>query len=91
MGDAGQIILLGGAARAGLRGSVLLALLTKTSAPTMIESLADYPRWLVVACGTIVLAAAIWVVMKLLKWTLWLLLFAVLVTGLGTAAWLMMR
>jgi len=45
----------------------------------------------VVVCVTIVLAAAIWVVMKLLKWTLWMLLFAVLIIGLGTAAWLMLR
>jgi preprotein translocase subunit SecD len=57
----------------------------------MLDSLADYPRWVVVACVTIVLAAAIWVMMKLLKWTLWLLLFAVLIIGLGTAAWLVFR
>ena len=57
----------------------------------MLDSLADYPQWLVVACGTIVAAAAIWVLMKLLKWTLWVLLFAVLAIGLGTAAWLMFR
>lgn len=57
----------------------------------MLDSLADYPRWLVVACVTIVLAAAIWVVMKLLKWTLWLLLFAVLAIGLSTAVWLLWR
>lgn len=70
---------------------MLLALLSKLSASTMLDSLADYPRWVVVACVTIVLAAAIWVMMKLLKWTLWLLLFAVLIIGLGTAAWLVFR
>ena len=70
---------------------MLLALLSKFSASTMLDSLADYPRWVVVACVTIVLAAAIWVMMKLLKWTLWLLLFAVLIIGLGTAAWLVFR
>ena len=57
----------------------------------MLDSLADYPRWLVALCVTIVLAALIWVAMKLLKLTLWLLLFAVLVIGLGTAAWLLLR
>ncbi|MSU68930.1 MAG: hypothetical protein EXS40_10225 [Opitutaceae bacterium] len=66
-------------------------MLSKTSAPTILDSLADYPRWVVVACVTILLAAAIWVVMKLLKGTLWLLLFTVLIIGLGTAAWLMLR
>jgi hypothetical protein len=70
---------------------VFLALLSKTSAPTILDSLADYPRWVVVACATIVLAAAIWVVMKLLKWTLWLLLLSVVIIGLGTAAWLLFR
>ena len=70
---------------------MFLALLSKPSAPTILDSLADYPRWVVVACATIVLAAAIWVVIKLLKWTLWMLLFAVLIIGLGTAAWLMLR
>jgi hypothetical protein len=38
-----------------------------------------------------VLAAAIWVVIKLLKWTLWLLLLSVVIIGLGTAAWLLFR
>ncbi len=57
----------------------------------MLDSLADYPRWVVVAAVTIVLAAAIWVIMKVLKWTLWLLLFAVMIIGLGTAAWLLFR
>ena len=90
-GDGGQIILLGEVPPSGLRGPVLLALLSKLSASTMLDSLADYPRWVVVACVTIVLAAAIWVMMKLLKWTLWLLLFAVLIIGLGTAAWLVFR
>ena len=63
----------------------------RASAPTILDSLADYPRWVVVACATIVLAAAIWVVIKLLKWTLWLLLLSVVIIGLGTAAWLLFR
>ncbi len=90
-GGAGQIILLGDGGGTGLPRGVLLALLTKPPTPPMLDSLADYPQWLVVACGTIVVAAAIWVLMKLLKWTLWVLLFAVLAIGLGTAAWLMFR
>lgn len=70
---------------------MFLALLSKPSAPMILDSLADYPRWVVVACATIVLGAAIWVVMKLLKWTLWLLLLSVVIIGLGTAAWLLFR
>ncbi len=86
-----KIILLGAAARARLRGGVLSALFSIAPTPTMVDSLADYPRWLVLACVTIVLAGAIWVLAKLLKWTLWLLLGAVLLTGLGTAAWMFWR
>ena len=83
--------MLGAPARTALREAVFIALLSKPSAPTILDSLADYPRWVVVACATIVLAAAIWVVMKLLKWTLWLLLLSVVIIGLGTAAWLLFR
>ena len=72
-----------------LRGAVLLALFAKTT--TMLDSLADYPRWFAVACGTIVAALLIWVGMKLLKLALWLLLAVVLVVGLGTAAWLLVK
>lgn len=50
--------------------------------------LSAYPRWLVVAVGTIVVAFVLFVMMKLLKWTLWLVVFAVLVGGFAWAAWL---
>lgn len=60
-------------------------------APTMLESLADYPRWLVALCVTIVLAALIWIGMKLLKVALWMLLISVLVVGLCVAAWLLFQ
>ena len=68
---------------------MLLAVIAK--ATTALDSLADYPRWFVVTCGTIVAAVLIWVTMKLLKLALWLLIFAVLLVGLGTAAWLLMK
>src|SRR3954466_6583335 len=60
---------------------VLLAVLQ--NAQTMSDSLADYPRWFVVACGTIVLAVVLWIGMKLLKVMLWFLIATVLVVGLG--------
>jgi hypothetical protein len=50
--------------------------------------LSAYPRWLVVAVGTLVLAFVLWVMMKLLKWTLWIAVFVVLVGGFTWAAWL---
>lgn len=72
-----------------LVSGVFVALLAKTT--TMFDSLADYPRWFVVACGTVVAAVAIWLMMKLLKLTMWLLIGAVLAVGLGTAAWLLVK
>jgi hypothetical protein len=80
---------LGLAGPAGLRGVVLPAAFVQTT--TMLDSLAEYPRWFVVACATIVLAVGLWIGMKLLKLALWLLIGTVLVVGLGTAAWLLLK
>ena len=60
-------------------------------APSVFDSLADYPRGFVVACMTIVAAVLIWVAMKVLKWALWLLLITVLVVGGATAVALLLR
>jgi hypothetical protein len=51
--------------------------------------LSDWPRWLVVLVGTLVLALLIWIGMKLLKVALWLLFFAVLIGGCLWATWLL--
>jgi len=49
---------------------------------------ADYPDWLVVAVGTLVASAALWILIKVLRWALWLLVFGVLFCGLAAAVWL---
>lgn len=70
--------LLGLARPAGLRDGVLLAeVVTKTNR----IDLSAYPPWLQVLVGTLAAALVIWILMKLLKWTLWLLLLAVLIGG----------
>ena len=51
--------------------------------------LSGWPRWLVVLLGTLVLALAIWIGMKLLKVALWLLFFAVLISGCFWSMWLL--
>src|SRR5438309_954210 len=83
-----QIILLGAAARLRLRDIVLIALVKDS---VTVVDLSGYPQWLVVSGGTLVVALGIWVLMKLLKLTLWLLLFVVLFGGLGWAGWLLIR
>jgi hypothetical protein len=45
------------------------------------EPLADYPPWLVALGLTLLVALAIWVLSKVLKFALWLLFFAVLIGG----------
>jgi hypothetical protein len=40
-----------------------------------------YPVWLVVACGVVVAAFALWIFLKLLKVGLWLALIALVVGG----------
>ena len=88
-GDGCDCFLLGVVARPALRLGVLLAVIAQ--ATTMLDSLGDYPRWFVVACGTIVAAVLIWVVMKILKLVLWVLIASVLIVGLGTATWLLVK
>ena len=46
---------------------------------------------LAAALGMIVAAVLIWVVMKILKLVLWVLIASVLIVGLGTATWLLVK
>ena len=70
--------MLGVETHARLGDGVLLAeVVTKN----YFIDLSAYPRWLVVLVGTLIAAVAIWILMKLLKWTLWLLFFVVLIGG----------
>ncbi len=77
---AGQIILLGADRRDRLNGRMELL-------PVMLDSLAAYPSWFVVACVTVVLAVGIWALVKVVKWMLYALLALVLIGGLGMVVW----
>lgn len=66
-------------------------MLAEVVTQTYVVDLSAYPRWVVVLGGTLVAVVAIWVVMKLLKWTLWLLLLAVFLGGISWAAWELMQ
>jgi hypothetical protein len=57
----------------------------------MSDSLAQYPHWFVAACSLLVGIAVVWVLLKLLKAALWLLLFAVIATGVLSAVWYFFR
>jgi hypothetical protein len=45
----------------------------------MSDLLAGYPHWLVVACAVVVAAAALWLLLKLIKAALWILFYGVIV------------
>jgi hypothetical protein len=53
--------------------------------------LADYPHWFVVACVTIVAAVLIWLLVKVLKWTLWVILISVLLVGGAVVVGLLLK
>ncbi|MFI5356061.1 MAG: hypothetical protein ACHQ4G_01875 [Opitutales bacterium] len=58
------------------------------SPPPYLDSLAEYPRWFVVACLALLAAVGLWVAAKILKWTLYLLIAAILIGGGVAAVWL---
>jgi hypothetical protein len=61
------------------------------SLPPLFDSLAEYPRWFMAACLTVVTALVIWGLIKMLKWTLYLLLALVLLGGGGLVVWLLLN
>jgi hypothetical protein len=82
------MIFLGLAQCAPLRGGVLIAQVVTKS---YFVDLSAYPQWLVVLVGTLAAVLVIWIMMKLLKWALWLLFFAVLVGGVLWSAYLLVN
>jgi uncharacterized membrane protein YhdT len=57
----------------------------------MSDSLAEYPHWFVMACSLLVAIAVLWVILKLLKVALWMLVFVVVATGVLSVVWYLFR
>jgi len=57
----------------------------------MLDSLAQYPHWFVIACATLSAAVILWLVMKILKAAIWMLIFGIVVAGGATAIWLLFK
>jgi hypothetical protein len=57
----------------------------------MLDSLAEYPRWLVVACAALAAAVLLWFLMKLLKAAVWIMIFGILLVGGAAAIWLLFK
>ncbi len=58
---------------------------------SMMNSLREYPSWFVAICLCLTGAAAIYVLAKLVKFTLYTLLVLVLVGGLAASVWLFLK
>jgi hypothetical protein len=57
----------------------------------MLDSLAEYPHWFVVACATLAAGALLWLLMKLLKAALWIMIVGILLVGGAAAIWLFFK
>ena len=62
-------------------GAALVLLTGMTWLDAAIDSSSAYPRWLVVAVGTLMAVVLLWLMAKILKWSLYLLVILVLVSG----------
>jgi hypothetical protein len=58
---------------------------------TLLHSLSAYPPWLVAVCAVVAGIFALWLVGKLLKWSLMVIMVAVLILGSATLVWLVLR
>lgn len=68
---------------------MLLAALTR-AAPAA-DPFHGYPPWLVVAVGTVIAVLLLWIFGKLIKWTIWVLIAVVLVSGFIAAGRLLLE
>jgi len=57
----------------------------------VFQSLAQYPHWFVVGCAAVAAVALLWLVLKLMKAVIWILLFGVLIVGGVAAVWMFLR
>jgi hypothetical protein len=56
----------------------------------LLAPLAAYPRWFVVTCAVLVAAGAGWVLVKVIKWTIYVVILLVLLgLVLLAVAWLL--
>jgi hypothetical protein len=55
------------------------------------HSLSQYPHWFVVVCTVFVAALVLWLVLKLIKVTLYLVLFGALFAACATLVWMFLR
>ena len=57
----------------------------------MYNSMAEYPHWFVLTCEVLVAVVGLWIVMKLIKAALWLMLFGFLLFAVSTVVYYLFR
>jgi hypothetical protein len=57
----------------------------------VLNSLAQYPHWFVVACAAVAAALLLWLILKLVKAVLWIVLLGALVVGAAAAVWMFLH
>lgn len=57
--------------------------------PPLFDSLKEYPPWFVIACLTVVAAIGIWLLIKVLKVALYVLLAVVIIGGIAAVGWVL--
>ena len=57
----------------------------------MLNSVAEYPHWFVVTCAALAAALVLWIILKILKAAMWIMLFGILVVAGASAVWLLVR
>jgi hypothetical protein len=58
---------------------------------TLLHSLSAYPPWLVAVCAVVAGIFVLWLVGKLLKWSLIVMVAGILVLGAAALVWLVLR
>jgi len=56
-----------------------------------VVDLSGIPEWLLVLGGTLIAALVVWLLITVLKWTLRLLFFGLLIGGVAWAGWLLIH
>jgi len=59
--------------------------------PDLARTIAGYPSWLVVVAGVLAALVLLWILGKLLKWTLYFVVIVLAVGCVGIAIWMVLN
>ena len=71
----------------GVKGNRVLVGTVNEQFHAALQNLSAYPRWLVASCAIVVALTALWVLGKVLKWTLYVVVSLAAIAVIGTGLW----